>query len=261
MPFIENHTFLASYRILSLDRTYSFLGYAQSIRPKIDPESDEQPFNAGLAVNWIYAGVDHIDGRGLNGESIGEFSNSENSFTLSFGISPVDFIGIGISGKVLYNRFPKLKEDDSAITDKSFGMDVGIILKPTSFISLGFLIKDINAKYDWKTDEVWDKDIDKIDHFPQSYRGGIAIKLPDRNVLFAFDYEDNNQLEGKYHIGIETLPIDRVSVRLGLNNGNFSAGAGYLFNLFGKTAKIDYAFVTRDYDISSEHVMSWYFIF
>ncbi|MBN1155567.1 hypothetical protein JXB12_11675 [candidate division KSB1 bacterium] len=261
MPFLEKHHFMASYRILSLDRTYGFLGYAQSIRPKVDPDSDEQPFNAGLAINWIYAGVDHIDGRGLNGQSIGEFSNDENAFTMSFGISPAKFLGIGITGKVLYNRFPKLKVDDSAITDKSFGMDFGILIKPSDYITLGFQIKDINAKYDWKTDEVWDKDIDKIDHFPRTYRGGVALRWPAKNVLLAFDYADNDQLEGQYHLGIEALPIDKVSLRMGLNNGNFSAGAGYLFSLFGKASKIEYALVTRDYDISSEHVMSWYFIF
>jgi len=261
MPFLENHHFMASYRLLSLDRTYGFLGYAQSIRPKVDPNSNEKPFNAGLAINWIYAGVDNIDGRGLNGDPIGEFSNSENAFTMSFGISPFSFIGIGLSGKVLYNRFPNMKEDDSAISDLSFGMDFGIILKPYDFVTLGFQVKDINAKYDWKTDEVWDKDIDKIDHFPQTYRGGIAVRWPEKRILIAFDYEDNDQLDGKYHLGIEAQPVDPVMVRLGLNNGNIAAGAGYVFELFQKTSKIEYAIVTKDYDVSSEHIISWYFIF
>jgi len=259
MPFLNQRQIMASYRFLSLDRTFAFLGYSQSIRPEIDPESTEKPFNAGIAINWIYAGVDNIDGRGLSGQHIGDFSNSENAFSLTFGISPIDIIGVGLTAKVLYNRFPNMGNDDSAVSDFSFGMDFGVLIKPLPFISLGFVVKELNAKYDWKTDKVWDKDIDKIDRFPRTYRSGIAINWPYQWLTFAFDWEKNNQQDDKYFLGIEALPISQIAIRAGLNNGNFAGGAGYLFKVFNRNAEIHYALVTKDYDVASEHIFSWLF--
>lgn len=261
MPYIKHHQIMASYRFLSLDRNFNFIGYAQSIRPKVDPDSNEQPFNGGLAISWIYAGVDKIDGRGLNGQHIGYFSNSENAFSLSFGLSPFDIIGIGLSAKVLYNRFPNVGNDDSAISDFSFGMDIGILIKPLPFLAVGFIVKDLNAKYDWKTDKVWEKDIDKMDRFPRTYRGGIAISLPNQWITMAFDLEKNNQQDAKYFVGFEALPIPKIAVRAGLNNGSFSGGFGYVFNILHRQTQVQYALVTKKYDVASEHIFSWMFEF
>lgn len=259
VPFLKKRQVMASYRFLSLDRHFNYIGFAQNIKPKVDPDSDEQPFNGGLALSWIYAGVDNIDGRALNGEHIGDFSNSEHAFSLSFGLSPIDLIGVGITAKVLYNRFPKVKDDDSAMSDFSFGMDLGIMVKPLPFVSLGFMIKDLNAKYDWNTDRVWEKDIDKIDRFPKTYRGGIAVNYPYEWLLFAFDIEKNNEQDAKYFIGFEALPMPQIALRAGLNNGSFAGGAGYQFKVFNRQVQIQYALVTKKYDVASEHVFSWMF--
>ncbi|UCE04801.1 MAG: hypothetical protein JSW07_14405 [bacterium] len=261
VPFLENRQLMASYRFLSLDRNFNFVGFSQSIKPKVDPDSNERPFNGGLAISWIHAGVDKIDGRGLNGQHIGEFSNSENAFALTFGLSPIDIIGIGLTAKVLYNRLPNMGNDDSAVSDFSFGMDLGILIKPIPFLSVGFIVKDLNAKYDWKTDKVWEKDIDKIDRFPRTYRGGIAINWPYQWLIFAFDIEKNNKQDAKYFFGIEALPISKIALRAGLNNGSFSGGAGYTFKILNRNAQIQYALVTKKYDVASEHIFSWLFEF
>ncbi len=261
MPFLKGHQIMASYRFLSLDRKFSYLGYAQQLRPKIDPESDERPLRGGLALSWIYAGVDNIDGRNLSGEHIGDFSNSESAFSLSFGLSPIDIIGVGITGKVLYNRFPKMKEDDSAISEMTVGIDFGILMKPLPFLALGFVIKDINAKYDWKTDKVWEKDIDKIDHFPRTYRGGIAVSWPYQWATLGIDVEKNDQEDTKYFLGLQVEPISSIIGRLGVNQGNISFGAGYQFKIFNRDSQLHYALVTRDYDVSSEHIFTWLYSF
>jgi len=260
-PFLESRQVMASYRFLSLDRNFNFIGYAQNIKPKVDPDSDEKPFNGGLAISWIHAGVDKIDGRGLNGQHIGNFSNSESAFSLSFGISPVKYIGIGLTAKVFYNRFPNMGDDDSAVSDFCFGMDFGVFAKPLPFLAVAFVIKDLNAKYDWKTDKVWERDITKMDRFPKTYRGGIAVNWPYEWLLLAFDFEKNNQQDGKYFVGIEAVPISQIAVRSGLNNGNFACGAGYNFEVLKFNTKIQYAFATKDYDVASEHIFSWLFEF
>jgi len=261
IPFIQGKQVIASYRFLSLDRHFNYIGYSQDISPKVDADSQEKPFKGGLAISWIYAGVDHIDGRGLNGQHIGDFSNAEHAFMLTFGLSPFKFIGVGMTAKVIYNRLPNMKTDDSALSENTVGLDLGVLIKPVSFLSIGFMIKDLNAKYDWKTDDVWDKDIDKIDRFPTTYRGGIAITYPYQWLTLAFDVEKNEEQNEKLFVGLEAVPISQIAARVGLNDGNFAAGAGYNFHILKRQAQIQYALVTKDYDVASEHIFSWIFKF
>ena len=139
--------------------------------------------------------------------------------------------------------------------------DFGILVKPLSFVSIGLVVKHLNAKYDWKTDKLWEKDIDKIDRFPRTFCGGVAVNWPYQWLTFALDIEKNNQQDEKYFLGIEALPIPQIAVRAGMNNGNFAGGAGYNFKIFKRNAQIQYALVTRDYDVASEHIFSWLFEF
>jgi len=262
MPFLEKPQVTASYRFLSLDRKFNYLGFARGIRPKVDPSSTEKPLNGGMALSWIYAGVDDIDGRGFAGQDIGSFSTHENAFSLSFGLAPAKFIGIGLNAKVMYARIPNVGEDDAAISEMTFGMDFGVLVKPLPFVTLGLMIKDLNAQYDWKTESVYEKDIDKIDRFPKTYRGGIAVQLPWYNTLVAFDLESNDQYDDeRYFVGLEAMPVQNVVLRTGINNGNFAGGAGYAFSLWNRQVELQYALVTKDYDIGSEHVFSWVFQF
>ena len=69
-----------------------------------------------------------------------------------------------MTAKVLYNRIPNMNYDDSAISDLSFGMDFGVLLKPLPFVSLGFIVKDINAKYEWKTDKIYESGVGSQTH-------------------------------------------------------------------------------------------------
>jgi hypothetical protein len=259
LPFLQTRQMIASYRFLSLDRKLGYVGYAQNIKPKIDPNSNERPFNAGLAFSWIYGGTDQIDGRDFDGRHTEYLSNSENAFSFSFAVSPVSMIGIGLTAKVLYNRIPELREDDSPLSDLTLGMDFGLIVKPTSFLSLGVMVKDLNAKYDLKTDKYYEKDIDKIDRFPRTLRGGIAVNWPYQWLTVAVDVEDNNQQAARLHIGCESWYLPNLPVRIGLNNGNLTGGAGYVFKLFNRNVQVQYAIVTNDYDIELEHEFSWLF--
>ncbi len=260
IPFLETRQITLDYRFLSLDRKFNYVGFATGIRPKMEEGSEEMALNAGLAISWIHAGVDNIDGRDFAGNHYQDFSISEHAFTLSFGVMPIkNIVSIGLTGKVLYNRIPDIGDNNAAISDFGFGADFGVLVKPLPYLSVGFIIKDINAKYDWKTDKVWEKDIDKTDRFPQTFRGGIALRYPYPWLLFAFDLEKNNQQDMKYFIGTEVLLMDKFAARAGLNNGSLTLGGGYLFELFKKSVQIQYAFVTKKYDVASEHNFSWVF--
>ncbi len=55
--------------------------------------------------------------------------------------------------------------------------------------------------------------------------------------------------------------MEKFAARAGLNNGSLTLGGGYLFELFSKPVQIQYAFVTKKYDVASEHIFSWIFQF
>jgi len=260
IPFLETRQITLDYRFLSLDRNFNYIGFATGIRPKVEEGSEEMALNAGIAISWIHAGVDNIDGRDFEGNHYQDFSNSEHAFALSFGVMPIkDRLAIGLTGKVLYNRIPDIGDNNAAISDFGLGVDIGVLAKPLPHLSIGFIVKDVNAKYDWKTDKVWEKDIDKTDRFPTTLRGGIALRYPYPWLLFAFDLEKNNQQDLKYFVGTEALFQNKFAARAGFNNGSLTLGGGYLFELFKKLVQIQYAFVTKKYDVASEHIFSWVF--
>ncbi|MCI0495985.1 PorV/PorQ family protein [candidate division KSB1 bacterium] len=260
IPFLEKREIMLSYRFLSLDRNFNYIGFATGVRPKVEEGSNELALNGGLALSWIHAGVDNIDGRDFAGNHYQNFSNSEHAFALSFGVMPIkNKLAIGLTGRVLYNRFPDMGDENATISDTGLGVDLGVLIKPLPYLSVGFVIKNINAKYSWKTDKLWEKDIDKIDRFPQTFRGGIALRYPYPWLLLAADIEKNNQQDLKYFIGTEALLLDQFAARAGLNNGSPTLGGGYLFQLFSRSVQIQYAFVTKKYDAASEHIFSWVF--
>ncbi len=261
VPFITARQVALEYRFLSLDRNFNYIGFATGIRPKAAEDSTEVALNGGLALSWIHAGVDQIDGRDFAGNHYQNFSNAENAFALSFGVMPLEILAVGFTAKVLYNRFPNLGDKDATISDTGLGVDLGILLKPLPYLSLGLVVKEINAKYNWKTNKVWEKDIDKIDRFPTTYRAGIACRYPYPWLLVAVDIEKNNQQDWKYFVGTEALVQSKFAVRAGLNNGSPTLGGGYQFQLFARPVQIQYAFVTEKYDVASEHIFSWHFQF
>ncbi|MDZ7265574.1 MAG: hypothetical protein ONB16_13450 [candidate division KSB1 bacterium] len=261
VPFISKRQIALEYRFLSLDRNFNYIGFATGIRPKVEEGSREVALNGGLALSWIHAGVDEIDGRDFAGNHYQNFSNAENAFALSFGVMPLDILAVGFTAKVLYNRFPNMGDKDATISDTGLGVDLGVLVKPLPYLSLGLVVKEINAKYNWKTDKVWEKDIDKIDRFPTTYRAGIACRYPYPWLLLAVDVEKNNQQDWKYFVGTEALFQNKFAIRAGVNNGSPTLGGGYQFQLFARPVQIQYAFITEKYDVASEHIFSWHFQF
>ena len=261
IPMLEKSRLALSHRFLSLDRNFNYIGFATGIRPKVDETSGEKAIKGGVALSWIHAGVDKIDGRDFAGNHYKYFSNAENAFALSFGVMPMQYLAIGFTGQVFYNRFPDMGEGDATISSTGLGLDVGVLLTPFPFLSMGVVIKNINAKYDWKTDKLWEKDIEKIDRFPKSVRAGFGLRYPYPWLLVAADVEKSDLLGWKYYFGAEAQLIERMFLRTGLNDGAPAFGGGFVFQLLSKTSQIQYAFVTKKYDADSEHIFSWSILF
>jgi hypothetical protein len=257
IPMLETRQVNLSYRFLSLDRIFNYIGFATGISPKVDEETGEKALKGGLAISWIHAGVGDIDGRDFAGNHYQNFSNAENAFALTFGVMPTNFLSIGFTAQVLYNRFPNMGDNDATISDTGLGLDLGIMVRPLNYLTVGVTVKNINAKYSWKTDKLWEKDIDKVDRFPQTFRAGLALRYPYPWLLLTMDIEKNDLQDLKYFVGTEAKLMERFFLRSGLNDGSPTFGGGFVFELMSRVTQIQYAFVTKKYDASSEHIFSW----
>ncbi|NIR50625.1 PorV/PorQ family protein [candidate division KSB1 bacterium] len=262
LPFLENKEIMASYRFLSLDRQFTFIGFGMPVQPEIQG-SEEEALAGGFALSWLRAGIDDIDGRDTDGQSLGGFSNSENAFVFSFALNPAEVLALGLSVKVLWNRFPDIGIDGETISASSVGFDFGARLQPLDWVTLGISVRDISSKYKWNTDKLFGEDgSEVINKFPKIIRAGFAVNLPQvPGLILAFDFEDSNELDSEVHIGAEGNFKQNFVLRGGFDDGALTAGAGYDFSVFGKMSQLNYAFTAPGDRPEEEHVFTWVFQF
>jgi hypothetical protein len=261
LPHLKEREALVSFAFLPLDRSLDLVCYAQPLSPKVSPDEDAKPLKAGFSLAWVHAGVDNIDGRDGSGNHIGYFSNSEHAFYLSFAISPAPFISLGVGGKVLYNRFPKLAQEDAAITSTGFGIDVGVYVTPIRNLMLGVVVRDNLSKYTWNTDKLWDRGTSTTYKFPKVLRSAIAYKLPQDWLLLAAEIESSEEQNPRYHFGAELSYLHLGALRLGYDDGYPTFGLGFNTHLFGKKAGLNYAFIAVGDAPRADHIFSWTFTF
>ncbi|HMR00689.1 MAG TPA: hypothetical protein PKE39_16820, partial [Ignavibacteria bacterium] len=131
--FQNEHLINASYSFLSLDRSLNFVSYTKNFKLPKQTEG-----GAGITFSWINSGVGKIDGRDIDGFSIGELSTSDNQFLFAPSIRVSDNISLGVGFKLYYS---KLYEGVSAT---SFGFDIGGVYRGNDKIKVGVTIKNIN---------------------------------------------------------------------------------------------------------------------
>lgn len=258
IPRCEFKEITFNYSLLALDRQFNHIGLSIPLRPATKA-GEKGVFNAGLHLGWVYAGVDNIDGRDSNGKHIGMFSNSENAFIFGFAIQPHSLVSVGLTAKVLYNRFPEVTKDDNALTSKGLGFDFGILVTPFSGLSLGLVIKDIRSQYTWNSESVWERGTSTYDHFPKIFRAGVAYKILSYNLLISADIEKNEKQSAKYHFGAEYIIVNSLSLRAGMDHTEPAFGFGYLFKVWKLDAILDYAYIYDEIAPNGEHVFSWAF--
>ena len=260
LPNLSGREAMVSFAFLPLDRNLDFVGYAQPLSPPKQDESDN-PLKAGFAVAWVHAGTDNIDGRDGSGNHIGYFSNSEHAFYLSFAISPTPMLSIGVGGKVLYNRFPGIAQDDAAVTSRGFGLDVGVFLTPIKNLMIGAVIRDNMSKYTWNTDKLWDRGTSTTYKFPKVMRGAVAYKIPQEWLLVTAEIENSEVQNPRYHFGAEFSHPHVGALRLGWDDGYPTFGLGFSTELFGRKTGLHYAFIAVDDAPRADHIFSWSFNF
>ena len=259
LPHLERRYLDISFAFLPLDRHLDYIAYAQSLVPPA--EDGDNPLKAGFSLAYIRAGVDHIDGRDFSGNSIGDFSHSEHAFYLSFGLCPLPFLSVGVSGKVLYSRFPSLGQDDSAISSTGFGLDVGAFAVPLPNLTIAAVLHDNLSKYTWNTDKVWERGTSTTYAFPQILRAGISYRLPKDWLLITAEMENSAEQNPRYHVGAELYAQDVGALRIGWDHDLPTFGIGFKMSLFGHQTGLDYAYVAAGDSPRADHIFNWSFIF
>jgi hypothetical protein len=248
LPFLEKFAANFSYHFLSLDRRFSYIGVSAPLKPQ-----------AGFSLGWIYSGVGDIQGYDSRGMESDKISHGLHAIYFSFGIFIIpEKLSVGLNAKYLLES---LSDPEFEYDGKGFGGDLGLFLRPLKDLSLGYQIKDLNAKLKSNTNKIFERGLERDNEFPLSQRIGFFYHTPVRWARVAYDFEWSTASEEKNHLGLE-FTIPGVAARLGYDNDHFTFGAGLQIDKYLKIkAKLDYAFVTSVIDEGVSHLFSWQLAF
>ncbi|MEW5924222.1 MAG: PorV/PorQ family protein [Candidatus Zixiibacteriota bacterium] len=267
---MTDRVFTSSYRAMKMDRK---LGFVSLILPTHGESS--------LGFSWVYAGYGEVDKRNINGQLTGEtISSNEHDFAVSFAKRFLPYLAIGTR----LNYYTKSLGDLNA---SSVGVNIGGLLYVDSLfrygemedkiitdITAGLVMKNLAAKYPWESQGTG-LAATQSDKFPVSLGIGASCKTLKRKLLIASDLEiqvktvewDASSSEGTisnketytdsfFRIGGEYKAMDNLMIRTGLNNGVFTAGAGFVFVFSSSTLQFNYAFSGDKADEGEDHVIT-----
>ena len=258
LVFLEGRWVTLDARLMALDRSQFFAGYAQSLgRQNTD---GKRQLRAGFSIAWLASTVGNIDGRDFEGRSTGTFSNWEHCFFFSFALNPSPKVAFGVSGKLLYDRFPGITDKGEAMTGTGFGFDAGLMIRPHPRITIGLILRDLRSAYTWDSQKMYERGTQTVDDFPKSVRAGIAF-LPINRLLVTADVEKIDGYPYQPALGGEYECLPGLIVRTGIKKGGPTFGFGYRFRGLGRFIRLDYAFAPDPVAPSPSHVFTWSFVF
>lgn len=262
LVFLEKRWITATYQCMALDRYQYYFGYSQAFEGK-SKNTDKNGFiRGGFSIGWFSSGVSHIDARDFDGNDIGELSQNEHCIFFSFALNPDPRLAIGVSGKLLWNRFPGISDDEETVSANGFGFDVGILFRILKHLSFGFTVRDLRSSYTWDTQKLWvGEGSQTTDSFPFIVRGGISWKILSNKLVINGDLEKIEFWPVRIITGIQYEPVDGAFLRSGLKGKAVSFGAGYRFLWMHRILQMDYAYVPDLVAPSDNHVFTWTFIF
>lgn len=195
-------------------------------------------------------GVDGIEGRDDRGAVTDtDLKDAESEFSLGYGrnVGPAWRVGAAI----------KLQQQDLAgYSDAGLGMDLGIQVNPllaagrdsefARALSLGVQFRNIIEP----TLRLMDKDLPD----PTGLRLGFALDYSlgeNWQALLVSDVEKTKEMDARLHGGLEITMMDLLAMRVGSQDGMFTAGTGIRWGNF----QLDYSF--EDNPIETVHRMGF----
>ena len=238
-----------SHHFLPLSRRFMAANFSIPIPP-----------SAGLGIAWISAGTDKIDGRTSSGEHTQYLSTSEDAFIISFAQQILPWFSAGLNVKILKHQLPMNTMD---LSGKGIGMDFGVFIRTEKGANLAFMVQDLNSRYHWKTDKIFERGKEYVEQFPTFYRAGTTFHYGKAYVAADGGMIMNGKelLGYTIRIGGEYPYMDHYFIRAGLGNGRMSVGVGVDWSLLkDNDAKLDYAFVFEN-PAGSAHIFTYAFTF
>ena len=241
----EKKTFSAESNFLSLDRYVNFIGFSMKVPPA-----------AGLSIGWLVSGTGNLYSYNSIGENTGKINQSAHAVYASFARHFSDKFSVGLSIKVLLEYI----NDGTAGFDyasKGVGGDFGIYYQATENLSFGAVYKDLGSKLSANTEKIFQRGGVTTDNFPRLFGLGAYYHTPLKWLNIAYDVEMSNVGQVKNHLGFEAIHGRNLALRLGLNDHQLTAGAGFDFKFLGYISLLDYAFMSSVLDEGSSHLFSW----
>ena len=238
--FLEQRHGTAGHQILSLNRQLSCVGITMELPP-----------TAGIGIAWIHAGVNHIEERNSLGEYSGRLSTGENAFVLSFAQNFSGRFALGLNAKMMTHTLPIY---DEKLMGTAVGVDLGFLYKVNDFVHLGGVVQNLNAKYQWKTNAIFEETgTIYYEAFPVIYKAGIKTRFVNFQVLCDVEFVTNNSLllGKRLNGGIEFYLNENVTFRYGKREEQFGIGFGYTY------FKLDNYGVTLDYSAVMDEVQKF----
>lgn len=224
---LKNKEVQAMYSLLSIDRKYNFLNYAQ-------PMKDDRCFG----VSVIDFGVGDIRGKNKFGSDTTMFDDQENALIVSYAGNMENGLLLGGNLKYITQSMNPSEGKQSA---GGISIDMGMLWKAKPNLTVGLALQDVGGFLKWDTGHK--------DRLPVVIKAGTAYRLMDNNLLLAFDVEKvAHNKKSRLHLGGEYNLNENIAFRLGVVSAYDTfptAGLSFKFPLLlftKQTFCVDYAF-------------------
>lgn len=197
------------------DTSYSFVSYAHPLLDK-----------GCLGLNYVRLACGGGIRRNEYNETTGSFENTNQAIMISYGRKIGENLSWGMAGKFINNQL-------DTFSNNNISLDAGLLLHLNHLITVGLNIQNVISQSFGDSD----------DRLPLVIKFGSGYRLiPDR-LLLAFDFVGNSasNLMSGYGVGLEAKISPLISLRLGSNSEQFSAGFGLMYKKFN----FDYALATH----------------
>jgi len=239
---VRKRTLVATYRKLDLDRKLGWVGYLQPVRKE-----------ASIGISWINVGVDEVYERDDRGEIGEEISDYQNAVTFNFARQMSQEIILGVNIKYVQHNLANL-------SSYGVGFDFGIFALPVSRLRMGFAVQNVGLKYTWSSGGYWKKfnelGTSTKDEFPVNFKVGASWMELKNRLLTSIEVEKDNHQDAKFKAGAEYWVVDRLAGRIGYNGSVLTFGIGLRQEFKKLNFGLDYAYLSDEVGIDSDHIVS-----
>ena len=180
---------------------------------------------SAIGVGWSEIGATLDEG---DGQSSSSSRLTQDMYYLSVGLNPALF---GNDQLTVGATLKRLTLNSSLNSGSGLGFDFGMLFKPFEWAQAGFTLRNV------ATDVI-------NENFPMTMRLGLASHLFSDHLTLVADVAtvsgvgSVDQTQYQLHYGMEYSPWRILAVRVGADNGDFTAGGGVNYRSF----KLDYGF-------------------